>query len=174
MFRALGAERQPLTSPATRTGRQPISPVLLIGRAAMSRRPVPPIPAKPMPRTGSIFSAWCRRSGLAPLPPHPQTVGLYITACASGAAERGTKANSVSTIERRLSSLSWNYAQCGLTLERKDRHIATVLSDIRKSHARPPVQKEAMLTEDLIAMVETLDRGTLRGLRDRAMLFIGS
>ncbi len=50
------------------------------------------------------FAAWCRRSNLAPLPPHPQTVGLYITACASGTAERGAKANSVSTIERRLSS----------------------------------------------------------------------
>jgi len=119
------------------------------------------------------FSAWCRRSGLAPLPPHPQTVGLYITACASGAAERGVKGNSVSTIDRRLSSLSWNYAQRGLTLDRKDRHIATVLSGIRKSHARPPVQKEAVLAEDIIAMVETLDRGTLRGLRDRAMLLIG-
>jgi len=119
------------------------------------------------------FSAWCRRSGLTPLPPHPQTVGLYITACASGAAERGMKANSVSTIERRLSSLSWNYAQRGLTLDRKDRHIATVLSGIRKTHARPPVQKEAVLAEDIIAMIETLDRGTLRGMRDRAMLLVG-
>ncbi len=26
------------------------------------------------------FSAWCRRSDLSPLPPHPQTVGLYIPA----------------------------------------------------------------------------------------------
>jgi len=82
------------------------------------------------------------------------------------------KANSVSTIERRLSSLSWNYAQRGLTLDRKDRHIATVLSGIRKTHARPPVQKEAVMAEDIIAMVETLDRDSLRGLRDRAMLLI--
>jgi integrase len=119
------------------------------------------------------FAAWCRRSGLTPLPPHPQTVGLYVTACASGAAERGMKANSVSTIERRLSSLSWNYAQRGLSLDRKDRHIATVMAGIRNSHARPPVQKEAVMAEDIIAMIETLDRGTLRGLRDRAMLLIG-
>jgi integrase len=119
------------------------------------------------------FSAWCRRSGLFPLPPHPQTVGLYITACASGAAERGVKANSVSTIERRLSSLSWNFSQRGLMLDRKDRHIATVMAGIRNSHAKPPVQKEAVMAEDIIAMVETLDRGSLRGLRDRAMLLIG-
>lgn len=119
------------------------------------------------------FSAWCRRSGLSPLPPQPQTVGLYITACASGSATRGMKANAVSTIERRLASLSWNYAQRGLALDRKDRHIATVLSGIRKSHAKPPVQKEAVLADDIIAMIATLDRGTLHGLRDRAMLLIG-
>jgi hypothetical protein len=39
------------------------------------------------------FAAWCRRQNVAPLPPDPQVVGLYITACASGTAERGMKAN---------------------------------------------------------------------------------
>ena len=79
----------------------------------------------------------------------------------------------MSTIERRLSSLTWNYAQRGQPLDRKDRAIATVLAGIRNSHARPPLQKEAILPEDLIAMLETLDRGSLRGLRDRAMLLLG-
>ncbi|WP_113488182.1 tyrosine-type recombinase/integrase [Rhizobium cremeum] len=119
------------------------------------------------------FSAWCRRQGLALLPPSPQVVGLYITACASGTVERGARPNSVATIERRLSSLSWNYAQRGLVLERRDRHIATVMAGIRNTHAAPPRQKEAILPEDIIAMLETLDRGTLRGLRDRAMLLVG-
>ncbi|KAF0170582.1 MAG: integrase family protein, partial [Caulobacteraceae bacterium] len=27
------------------------------------------------------FAAWLRRSGLDPLPPDPQTVGLYLAAC---------------------------------------------------------------------------------------------
>ena len=48
-----------------------------------------------------------------------------------------------------------------------------MLAGIRNTHGRPPVQKEAVLPEDLIAMLETLDRGALRGLRDRAMLLIG-
>lgn len=119
------------------------------------------------------FSSWCRRQGFALMPPDPQTIGLYITACASGAVSGGRKPNSVSTIERRLSSLAWNYAQRGQTLDRRDRHITTVLAGIRNRHAAPPRQKEAILPEDLIAMLETLDRGTLRGLRDRAMLLIG-
>jgi integrase len=117
------------------------------------------------------FSAWCRRQNLEVLPPDPQTVGLYITALAAGTASGDKK--SVSTIERRLSSLSWNYTQRGQPLDRKDRHIATVMAGIRNKHASPPLQKEAILPEDLIAMLETLDRGTLRGLRDRAMLLIG-
>ena len=117
------------------------------------------------------FSSWCRRQGFATLPPDPQTVGLYITALASGTATGEKK--SVSTIERRLSSLTWNYAQRGQPLDRKDRHIATVMAGIRNKHASPPRQKEAVLPEDLIAMLETLDRGTLRGLRDRAMLLLG-
>ncbi|MBB5574695.1 MULTISPECIES: site-specific integrase [Rhizobium] len=119
------------------------------------------------------FSAWCRHSNLTPLPADPQIVGLYITACASGTAERGMKANSVSTIERRLSALTWNYTQRGMPIDRKDRHIATVLAGIRNTHATPPRQKEAVLPEQLIAMLETLDRGSLRGLRNRAMLLIG-
>ena len=119
------------------------------------------------------FTAWCRRQNLSPLPPDPQVVGLYITACASGTAERGMKPSTVSTIERRLAAIGWNCAQRGMRLDRKDRAIATVMAGIRNKHAAPPRQKEALLPEDLIAMLETIDRGTLRGLRDRAMLLIG-
>jgi len=116
------------------------------------------------------FCAWCRRQSFDPSRPDPQTVGLYITAQASGT---GRDKKAVATIERRLSSLTWNYAQRGQSLDRKDRHIATVLAGIRNTHAAPPRQKEAVLRDDLVAMLETLDRGTLRGLRDRAMLLLG-
>lgn len=119
------------------------------------------------------FGSWCRRQGLEQLPPDPQIVGLYITACAAGAATANRKPAAVSSIERRLSALAWHYRQLGEQLDRSDRHIATVLDGIRNTHGRPPVQKEAVLPEDLIAMLETLDRGTLRGLRDRAILLMG-
>ncbi|MBZ9701637.1 MULTISPECIES: site-specific integrase [unclassified Mesorhizobium] len=116
------------------------------------------------------FCAWCRRQSFDPSRPDPQTVGLYITAQASGT---GRDKKAVATIERRLSSLTWNYTQRGQSLDRKDRHIAAVLAGIRNTHAAPPRQKEAVLRDDLVAMLETLDRGTLRGLRDRAMLLLG-
>ncbi|MGN6585689.1 MAG: tyrosine-type recombinase/integrase [Rhizobiaceae bacterium] len=119
------------------------------------------------------FASWCRLQGFSALPPDPQVVGLYITALATGDAAGAGSKKSVSTIERRLSALAWNYANRGQPLDRKDRAIATVMAGIRNKHAAPPRQKEAILPGDLIAMLDTLDRGTLRGIRDRAMLLVG-
>ncbi|WP_299695381.1 tyrosine-type recombinase/integrase [uncultured Tateyamaria sp.] len=116
------------------------------------------------------FARWCRLKGTDPLPPSPEMIGLYLTDLAAPTGP--SPALSVSTIDRRLSGLAWAYAQRGFALDRKDRHIATVLAGIRRKHARPPVQKEAILPEDILAMVATLPHD-LRGLRDRAILLIG-
>ena len=116
------------------------------------------------------FARWCRLKGAEPLPPSSEMIGLYLADLA--APTNGSPALSVSTIERRLSGLAWNYAQRGFTLDRKNRHIASVLAGIKRKHARPPVQKEAILAEDILAMVATLPYD-LRGLRDRAILLVG-
>jgi integrase len=117
------------------------------------------------------YTGWARRHGLAALPPDPQVIGLYVAACASGAMTG--KPGSVATIERRLSALMWNFAQRGENFDRADRHVATVLAGVRRTQGRPPEQKEAVLSEHLIAMIATLDLGDLRGLRDRAILLVG-
>ena len=116
------------------------------------------------------FASWCRRRGADPLPPSPELIGLYLANCA--APDDHSPALSVSTIERRLSGLAWHYQQRGFILDRKNRHIATVLAGIKRKHARPPAQKEAILAEDIRAMVATLPFD-LRGLRDRAILLVG-
>ena len=116
------------------------------------------------------FARWCRLKGAEPLPPSSEMIGLYLADLA--APTNGSPALSVSTIERRLSGLAWNYAQRGFTLDRKNRHIASVLAGIKRKHARPPVQKEAILAEEILAMVATLPYD-LRGLRDRAILLLG-
>ncbi|KDB04703.1 hypothetical protein U879_05345, partial [Defluviimonas sp. 20V17] len=118
----------------------------------------------------SHFTRWCRMRGAEPLPPSPELIGLYIADLAAPGGKAPTL--SVSTIERRLSGLSWGYAQRGQPLDRKDRHIASVLAGIRRRHARPPAQKEAILAEDIRAMVAILPQD-LWGLRDRAILLLG-
>ncbi len=117
------------------------------------------------------YSGWARRHGLPALPPDPQVIGLYVAACASGALTG--KPSSVATLERRLSALMWNFAQRGQPFDRADRQVATVLAGVRRTQGRPPEQKEAVLSEDLLKMIATLDLGDLRGLRDRAILLIG-
>ncbi|WP_374644145.1 tyrosine-type recombinase/integrase [Tabrizicola sp.] len=135
-------------------------------RAALSENTL-----KAYARDWAAFARWCRLRGADPLPPSSQVIGLYI---ADLAAPQGGKAPAllVASIERRLSGLVWSYAQRGERLDRKDRHIASVLAGIRRKHARPPLQKEAILPEDLRDMLATLPHD-LRGLRDRALLLVG-
>ena len=116
------------------------------------------------------FARWCRMRGADPLPSSPQLIGLYIADLAAPGGR--VPALSVSSIERRLSGLAWGYTQRGERLDRKDRHIGSVLAGIRRKHARPPVQKEAILPEDLRDMLATLPHD-LRGLRDRTILLMG-
>jgi integrase len=124
----------------------------------------------------AAFARWCRMRGADPLPAAPELIGLYIADLAApqgkAPSQLASRPLSVASIERRLSGLAWGYAQRGLTLDRQNRHIATVLAGIRRKHARPPVQKEAILPEDIRAMIATLPHD-LRGLRDRAILLVG-
>jgi len=121
-------------------------------------------------RDWAHFTRWCRVKGTKPMPPSPEMIGLYLADMAAPVGK--APALRVSTIERRLSGLAWNYAQRGLSLDRQDRHIASVLAGIKRRHARPPEQKAAIMTEDIRAMVACL-RFDLRGLRDRAILLVG-
>ena len=117
------------------------------------------------------FSSWCRRRGVDLLPPSPEVLGLYITDCVTPSG-KDQRALSVATVERRLSGVVWNYRQRGFSIDRADRHVSSVLDGIRRQHGRPPAQKEAILPDDIIAMVSTLGHD-LRGLRDRSILLIG-
>lgn len=116
-----------------------------------------------------LYERWCRRKGFEAREPSPQTVGLFLAASTSG--DGVTKA-AVSTIERRLAAITTTYASAGTPLPRQDRHITDVMAGIRRQHARPPRQKEALLAEDILAMIDTLPNN-LRGFRDRAILLMG-
>lgn len=115
------------------------------------------------------FGRWCRRKGFDVGEPNPQIVGLYLAASASG---DGIPKAAVSTIERRLAAITTTYHSLGTSLPRQDRHILDVMAGIRRTHARPPRQKEALFAEDIRAMCAALPND-LRGYRDRAILLVG-
>src|SRR5208283_4313606 len=120
------------------------------------------------------YLRWRARQGLDLKPlADPECVGLYLAALASGAKGAGGKARTVATIERRLSALAWHFAQRALPFDRKNRHVATVLAGVRRTHGQPPVQKEALLPDHVLAMLDLLPPSSLRNLRDRAILLLG-
>ena len=113
------------------------------------------------------YLGWRVKQGLEARPlADPETIGLYLAALASSSRR-------VTTVERRLSALAWNFTQRALPFDRRDRHVASVLAGVRRTHARPPAQKEALLPEHLVAMLAALPPCDLRNLRDRAILLIG-
>ena len=116
------------------------------------------------------FSRWCRIEGADPLPPSPDLVGRYIADL--GSAQGTAPALSVTSIERRLFGLCWNYRQRGMFLDRKAEGIAAAMEAVRLVDARPPVRKDKIGPEDIGAMVASLPFD-LRGLRDRALLLTG-
>lgn len=117
------------------------------------------------------YAGWCRRQGLEPLPPDAPRIARYLTAQAAPDGDNSTASLSVSTIERRLAGLAWNFAQRGFDFDRHDNHIAEAITAIRHNR-RPPATKEPVGTQELLAMLGTLGHD-LRGLRDRAILLIG-
>ncbi|MFN3844643.1 MAG: tyrosine-type recombinase/integrase [Paracoccaceae bacterium] len=176
----MNPEYNPTFPPAQEDTLDPPLPSAMVGSGALdrlaetargyARAAVSENTLKAYAKDWSQFARWCRMRGADPLPPSPAVIGLYIADLA--APQSKAPGLTVASIERRLSGLSWGYAQRGLALDRKDRHIATVLAGIRRKHARPPVQKEAILPEDIRDMIATLPHD-LRGLRDRAILLIG-
>ncbi len=69
-------------------------------------------------------------------------------------ARAGGGPRTIATIEPTLSALAWIFAQTSLPFDRKDRHVSNVLAGVRRTNARPPVQKEALLPEHVLAMLD--------------------
>ena len=112
------------------------------------------------------FEDYCASNGLAALPATPQTVALYVTAL----AQSGRK---VSTIRRRLSSISHAHRQAGV-FDSPTRffEVTEVMKGIARTLGVAPKRKAAM-TIDLLRRAIATTPDTLRGKRDRAIMLLG-
>lgn len=112
------------------------------------------------------FSTWC--ASLDPpvgaLPAAPQTVAGYLSSFAGILA--------VSTLERRLASISVAHRAGGHATPTKDALVMSILSGIRRKHGVARNKKAPVLLDQLKLMVSALD-DDLSGFRDRALLTVG-
>jgi site-specific recombinase XerD len=111
------------------------------------------------------FAAWCDAQGLAVMPAAPQTVAAYITALADEGLAAGT-------IGRRLTAIGQAHANQSQQFDAKHPLIRATLSGIRRTLGTAQTPQQALLTEDVRAMVLALPGGLL-GQRDRALLLVG-
>jgi site-specific recombinase XerD len=112
------------------------------------------------------FQAWGAEHGAPTLPASPETVAAYLSALASAGAK-------FSTIAVKRAGIASAHRAAGHPDPCRSELVRMVMSGIaRRLRVRPA--KKAPLTADLVRqLVATLDRETLPGKRDAALLLVG-
>lgn len=110
------------------------------------------------------FEGWCEGNRLRALPATPETVAFYLSDRA------GT--HKVASIQRRVSAVSQAHQCAGHDSPTKTIVVRAVLAGIRRALGTAQQGKDALLVEDVRAIVATLPAGLL-GVRDRALLLLG-
>jgi len=111
------------------------------------------------------FEAWCLSHQLQALPATPDSVALYLTHL----TQRGLK---VSTIERRLATLSQAHQLVGHDSPTRSPSVREIMKGIRRELSTAPTKKKAITLTELRGLVATCSTD-LQGRRDRALLLIG-
>lgn len=111
------------------------------------------------------FASWCESYGLAFLPAAPETVARYL-ADLSGQYK-------VSTIQRRLSSISVVHRRAGHLSPTTSERVARVWKGMRKKKTMKQESKKAAEAPTIRRFLSTMPSDSLRGLRDRAVILVG-
>jgi integrase len=110
------------------------------------------------------FAAWCAENGFQALPAAAETVGAYLGAKGLGYA--------LPTLRRRVAAIAHAHRQAGHPLDTRHPAIRETLRGIARVHTQETRKAAALVTEDIVALVDTC-QNDLRGLRDRALLLVG-
>jgi len=110
------------------------------------------------------FKAWCAHYGRQTMPALAETVAYYL-------ADESTRLK-VSTLERRLATISEAHKAAGHESPTQHAHVRLVWSGIKREKGTAQVHMKPTLTRHLRLMVEQLP-DTLVGCRDRALLLLG-
>jgi site-specific recombinase XerD len=116
-------------------------------------------------RQWEAFTSWCEERGFPSLPASPEAVALYV----ADRAESGWK---VAGLAQALAAISVAHVTAGHPSPRGAAPVREVLAGIRRTLGTAQRQAAPLLAGQLRAILEALP-GSLRGLRDRALLLVG-
>lgn len=124
------------------------------------------------------FTAWCATTGHRPLPATPEAVVEYVTALTTLPRPRTGRPYSPSSIERAVAAIRTAHSAANVTPP-STKGARIVLRGYRdrlarsKDPAAKPRKAQPAVPTALRAMLDTLDRETLIGRRDAALLLLG-
>lgn len=113
----------------------------------------------------SAFVAWCATKGFSELPAAPETVALYLAACADAELAVATLAQAKAVITKK-------HEETGHTSPCASPLVKQAWAGIRRRVGVAPNQKQPLDAEQLRAMYAGLPAGIL-GVRDRALIGLG-
>lgn len=124
------------------------------------------------------FTSWCSTAGRTPLPATPETVTEYVTHLTTAPSARTGRPLSPSSIERRLAAIRTAHKAAGVQpAESKGARKVLAGYRARLAETRDPAARTrkaaAAVPDALRAMLAPIDRGTLVGARDAALLLLG-
>ena len=114
------------------------------------------------------FGAFCAKHGLNSLPTDPKIVSLYLTQL--------SKSCKVSTLKRRLVSISMVHKLKGHYLDTKHPIIVENLMGIRRSKGSIQKGKKPILISHLKSIINVIDKKKIediKKLRDKSIILIG-
>jgi len=120
------------------------------------------------------FTRWCAGIGVSPMPADAATLVRYLTHLA-------TSGKKVSTVERARAAISVAHETAHpLGADGKpapnpshSSEVKRVMKGIRNKNGAPRNKKTPVRTDALVQMLEQANDGSLRGIRDAAMLAVG-
>ncbi|WP_431777006.1 tyrosine-type recombinase/integrase [Streptomyces cucumeris] len=126
----------------------------------------------------AAFLTWCAEHGHTPLPAAPQTLIEYATHLTRTPRPRTGRPSSPSSISRALSAISTMHAEANVPKpETKGARLVVTGYRDRLAKAKDPAarsrQATAAVPSALRQMLAVLDRDTLAGKRDAALLLLG-
>lgn len=124
------------------------------------------------------FAEWCEREGVQAVPAHPNTLANYMRHQITVPRGKDGRKTSVSLLERSLSAiLTWHTEQeYPKPLTEKARAVINAYKKWlaeNKEPAATPKRAAPAVPDKLRAMLKGVDRTTLRGKRDAALLLVG-
>lgn len=111
------------------------------------------------------FTLWCERHQLESMPASVETVGMYLSDLAGN--------NKLSTIKRKLSSISSAHKFKHQPNPTKHHDIHLLIEGIRRKHGGRQEPKKALLLTVLQDIVDKIDTSAIIGIRDKALILSG-